>query len=48
MKYDKWNIMLIIVGSISLYLVLSGQMDGFGFVGIIFIGVGLYNLIKSN
>ena len=46
MKYDIWSIMLIIVGYISVYLVLSGQMDGFGYVGIIFIGIGLIN-IKS-
>jgi hypothetical protein len=48
MKEDMWGIILFIVGSISVYLVLSGQMDGTGFIGIFFIIWGLYRILISN
>lgn len=48
MNEDIWGIILFAVGIISIYLVLSGQMDGTGFIGIFFIIWGLHRIIISD
>jgi len=48
MRYSFWSIFIIIVGIISVYLFLSKQMDATGLFGIIFIGIGLYEVFLGH
>ena len=47
---NTWNIILIIIGLMALFLnyLSRGYIDYFGFVGLIFIIIGLYRIIKSD